>query len=73
MKHWIRSIDGHATASASAISFKGRNHIFSLRQNSVGASLLAKVVDQPTVWSTDTPSSRAGSLPQVLRGVYQNA
>ncbi|RBB98651.1 hypothetical protein C3E97_023485 [Pseudomonas sp. MWU12-2115] len=30
----------------------------------MGASLLAKAVDQPTLLSTDTPSSRAGSLPQ---------
>ncbi|PTS98869.1 hypothetical protein DBR24_13670 [Pseudomonas sp. HMWF006] len=33
-------------------------------QKNVGASLLAKAVDQPTWLSTDTPFSRAGSLPQ---------
>ncbi|MBA4271888.1 MAG: hypothetical protein C0438_02120 [Pseudomonas sp.] len=30
----------------------------------MGASLLAKAVGQATLMSTDTPSSRAGSLPQ---------
>ncbi|QHC93122.1 hypothetical protein PkoCFBP13504_17975 [Pseudomonas koreensis] len=35
-----------------------------LPKTNVGASLLAKAVDQPTFLSTDTPSSRAGSLPQ---------
>jgi hypothetical protein len=30
----------------------------------VGASLLAKEVDQPTSLLNDTPPSRAGSLPQ---------
>ncbi|RRW50277.1 hypothetical protein EGJ55_26090 [Pseudomonas moraviensis] len=33
----------------------------------MGASLLAKAVYQQTMMSTDTPYSRAGSLPQVLR------
>ncbi|TKJ72970.1 hypothetical protein PspCFBP13508_11710 [Pseudomonas sp. CFBP13508] len=33
-------------------------------KTTVGASLLAKAVGQPTLLSTGTPSSRAGSLPQ---------
>ncbi|CAI8921096.1 hypothetical protein EMIT0P260_50332 [Pseudomonas sp. IT-P260] len=39
----------------------------SKRISPVGASLLAKAVYQQTMMSTDTPYSRAGSLPQVLR------
>jgi hypothetical protein len=34
----------------------------------VGASLLAKTVDQPPQMLNDIAPSRAGSLPQVLRG-----
>ncbi|TKJ76133.1 hypothetical protein PkoCFBP13504_25635 [Pseudomonas koreensis] len=34
----------------------------------VGASLLAKAVSHPADLSTDPPLSRAGSLPQGIRG-----
>ncbi|CAI8836243.1 hypothetical protein EMIT0P260_20376 [Pseudomonas sp. IT-P260] len=33
-------------------------------KTNVGASLLANAVSQPTLMATDSPSSRAGSLPQ---------
>ncbi|VII92431.1 hypothetical protein [Pseudomonas sp. FG-3G] len=33
-------------------------------QKTVGASMLAMAVYQPTTMLSDTPSSRAGSLPQ---------
>ncbi|TPG81148.1 hypothetical protein EAH74_21820 [Pseudomonas mandelii] len=39
-------------------------------KTTVGASLLAKAVDQPTLMLTDTAHSRAGSLPQGNSGAY---
>jgi hypothetical protein len=37
---------------------------FNATKKPVGASLLAKAVDQSALASADVPSSRAGSLPQ---------
>ncbi|RRW57783.1 hypothetical protein EGJ55_05020 [Pseudomonas moraviensis] len=42
-------------------------------ETNVGASLLAKAVGQPTSSLTDTPSSRAGSLPHFHPAFIQSS
>ncbi|TNF81486.1 hypothetical protein FGE05_16470 [Pseudomonas sp. ICMP22404] len=41
--------------------------------SNVGASLLAKAMYQSTGRLNDTPLSRAGSLPQVVRGITRES
>ncbi|TPG84650.1 hypothetical protein EAH74_11510 [Pseudomonas mandelii] len=49
-------------------SRQAQTQISNTLRSNVGASLLAKAVCQATMMPTDTPFSRAGSLPQGIFG-----